>query len=79
MEQELVDFLKDLNTKDASVKFEFKYSKEKNSVLDTLIFIQSQELPPTYQILQKADRSSKLFAFEIRTCLRTEKEHSLYN
>ena len=38
MEQDLVDFLINLNTKHVSVKFGFKYSREKEEFLDTLFF-----------------------------------------
>ena len=38
MEQDLVDFLINLNTKHVSVKFGFKYSREKEEFLDMLFF-----------------------------------------
>ena len=65
----------DLNNQPASIKFESKYSKEKNRVFKYAI-IQRKEWPPPYHTLQTAERSSKLLALKIRTFLRTKKGYS---
>lgn len=52
-EEELVDFLNDLNTKHLSIKLDFTYSKEKIEILDTLLYkckngyLQNKEYLPT--------------------------------
>ena len=38
MEEELVDFLNDLNTKHVSIELDFTYSKDKMELLDTLLY-----------------------------------------
>ena len=38
LEQELLDFMKDLNKKHTSIKFEFKYSQTKIEFLDVLVY-----------------------------------------
>ena len=38
-EQELLDFISDLNKKHPSIKFEFKYSQTKIEFLDVLVYI----------------------------------------
>ena len=37
-EQELLDFMSDLNKKHSSIKFEFKYSQTKIELLDVLVY-----------------------------------------
>ena len=46
-EQELLDFMKNLNKKHPSIKFEFNYSRTKIEFLDVLVYKNHKNMPQT--------------------------------
>ena len=59
-ENELENFIKDLNTKHPSIKFDFKYSKDKIEILDTLVYIDQHKYQKLQTTLYKKQQSLKI-------------------
>lgn len=68
-ENELKNFMKDLNSKHPSIKLDFKHFKDKIKLLDALLYIdQHEKLQTTQQTMQhytKTNRLSKLLTLQI--------------
>ena len=61
-EQELLDFISDLNKKHPSIKFEFKYSQTKIEFLDVLVYKDHNNMLQTTIYRKKMDRQNYLDA-----------------
>ena len=61
-EQELLDFMSDLNKKHHSIKFEFKYSQTKIEFLDVLVHKDHNNMLQTTIYRKQTDRQSYLDA-----------------
>ena len=61
-EQELLDFMSDLNKKHPSIKFEFKYSQTKIEFLDVLIYKDHNNMLQTTIYRKQTDRQNYLDA-----------------
>ena len=62
LEQELLDFMSDLNKKRPSIKFEFKYSQTKIKFLDALVYKDQNKMLPTTIYRKQTDRQNYLDA-----------------
>ena len=61
-EQELPDFMSDLNKKHASIKFEFKYSQTKIEFLDVLVYKDQNNMLQATIYRKQTDRQNYLDA-----------------
>ena len=61
-EQELLDFMSDLNKKHPSIKFEFKYSQTKIEFLDVLAYKDRNNVLQTIIYRKQTDRQNYLDA-----------------
>ena len=61
-EQELLDFMKDLNKKHPSIKFEFNYSRTKIEFLDVLVCKDHKNMPHTAIYRKQTNRQNYLDA-----------------
>ena len=61
-EQELLDFMSDLNKKHPSIKFEFKYSQTKIEFLDVLVYKDHNNMLQTTIYRKQTDRQNYLDA-----------------
>ena len=77
-EQELLDFLIDLNKKHPSIKFEYKYSQTKIEFLDVLVYKDQNNMLQTTINRKQTDRQNYLDARSehpksLKDCLHTAK------
>ena len=61
-EQELLDFMNDLNKKRPSIKFEFKYSQTKIEFLDVLVYKDQNNILQTTIYSKQTDQQNYLDA-----------------
>ena len=59
-EQELLDFMGDLNKKHPSIKFEFKYSQTKIEFLDVLVYKDQNNMLQTTIYSKQTDQQNYL-------------------
>ena len=59
-EQELLDFMSDLNKKHLSIKFEFKYSQTKIEFLDVLVYKDQNNMLQTTIYSKQTDQQNYL-------------------
>ena len=67
-ENERKIFMKDLNTKHPSIKFDFKYSKNKIEFLDTLVYIDQHQKLQTSLYQKPTDSQNYLHANSKHPC-----------
>ena len=61
-EQDLLDFMSDLNKKNSSIKFEFNYSQIKIDILDVLVYKDHNNMLQTTIYRKQTDRQNYLDA-----------------